>query len=157
MLSTAFMLFKPEELIPRTDDFNLPVFANVDIKPNTLSALLTLPKLTDNSLANTRFFDASLTTHNQRLHLYNFKMQHPVPSMLEQMNTAGGLRYECSDYQGYHGLHQNGSGRKRVQITPKNCKALRLHYGSSIRTTGHTRLKSRSITPTRRKLLTSKS
>lgn len=115
--------FKPEELIPRTDDFNLPVFANVDIKPNTLSALLTLPKLTDNSLANTRFFDASLTTYNQRLHLYNFKMQHPVPSMLEQMNTAGVYDTNAPIIKAITVYIKTALGEKRVQITPEKLQS----------------------------------
>ena len=110
--------FKPDELIPRTDDFNLPIFTDINLKPQTLDALQTLPTLTDNSLSNARFFDASLTTYNQRLHLYNFKLKHPQPATPEQLNTSGVYDPNAPRIKAVTVYIKTAMGERRVQITP---------------------------------------
>lgn len=110
--------FKPMELKVNIDEFNLPVFTDINLKPNILSVLQTLPKLTDNSLSNVRFFDASLTAYNQRLHLYNFKMQLPEPSTLEQMNTAGVYDSNETRCKAITVYIKTAKGEKIVQIKP---------------------------------------
>lgn len=69
-------------------------FTTLDIKKGVLSSLTTRQTLSDDVFSNCTFRNAHLTTYNQRLHLFDFHLKHPVPSSPERINGrqgSGGL------------------------------------------------------------------
>lgn len=73
---------------------NTTAFTTLDIKRGVLSSLTTRQTLSDDVFSNCTFHNAHLTSYNQRLHLFDFHLKHPIPSPLTRLNGKqenGGL------------------------------------------------------------------
>lgn len=65
-------------------------FTTLDIKRGVLSSLTTRQTLSDDVFSNCTFYDAHLTSYNQRLHLFDFHLKHPTPSSPNLINGQQG-------------------------------------------------------------------
>lgn len=90
--------FALDEIVANNVDPDDPYdieYKNISLKDGTLSSLVTRQTLTDDSFSSCRFLDAHLTVYNQRLHLFDFHFQHPVPKTPAQLS---GHIYRYSSY-----------------------------------------------------------
>lgn len=87
--------FAFEDIKANIDDFGYLDYQDISLKDGTLSSLVARPTLTDDSFSNCRFLNAHLTVYNQRLHLFDFHFQHPIPATPAQLS---GYVYRYNSY-----------------------------------------------------------
>lgn len=68
------------------DTFYADGFRPLKLESGTLSSLVARQTLEDDSLSNCTFYNAHLTTYNQRLHLFDYSMHLPAPTMPHLQN-----------------------------------------------------------------------
>lgn len=106
--------------IKEIDDYSLSELPTLELKQGVLSSLVTRPTLPDDMLSNCSFYNAHLTSYNQRMHLFNFSMRLPIPS------TPGMLNADFYRYDSYGYLRQvqvyirTSQGERIVQYTNDN-------------------------------------
>lgn len=83
-----------------TDENDFSEVTTLQLKQGILSSLVARPTLSDDMLSNCRFFNAHLTAYNQRMHLFDFSLKHPIPS------TPGMLNAQFYRYDSYGYLQQ---------------------------------------------------
>lgn len=61
-------------------------YTTIKLKEGTLSSLVVRQPLSDDQLSNCTFLNAHLTTYNQRLHLFDYNLQHAKPTVPSRQN-----------------------------------------------------------------------
>lgn len=94
--------FNFDEIKYEVDDIGLDKYTTIKLKEGTLSSLVVRHPLSDDDqLSNCTFLNAHLTTYNQRLHLFDYNLQHAKPTVPNRQN---GQIYRYDSY-GYGELY----------------------------------------------------
>lgn len=94
--------FNFDEIKYEVDDIGLDKYTTIKLKEGTLSSLVVRHPLSDDDqLSNCTFLNAHLTTYNQRLHLFDYNLQHAKPTVPNRQN---GQIYRYDSY-GYGKLY----------------------------------------------------
>lgn len=94
--------FNFDEIKYEVDDIGLDKYTIIKLKEGTLSSLVVRHPLSDDDqLSNCTFLNAHLTTYNQRLHLFDYNLQHAKPTVPNRQN---GQIYRYDSY-GYGELY----------------------------------------------------
>ena len=86
--------FDFDEIKTNDDEGLNSEFTTIEIKQGVLSSLVARQTLSDDMLSNCSFFNAHLTTYNQRMHIFDSYLKHPTPSTPGKLN-ARFYRYDA--------------------------------------------------------------
>lgn len=78
--------FNFDEIKKGVDDTGFENYTTIKLKEGTLSSLVVRQSLSDDQLSNCTFLNAHLTTYNQRLHLFDYNLQHAKPTVPSRQN-----------------------------------------------------------------------
>lgn len=78
--------FNFDEIKKGVDDTGFENYTTIKLKEGTLSSLVVRQSLSDDQLSNCTFLNAHLTTYNQRLHLFDYNLQHAKPTIPSRQN-----------------------------------------------------------------------
>lgn len=78
--------FDFDEIKKGVDDTGTENYTTIKLKEGTLSSLVVRQPLSDDQLSNCTFLNAHLTTYNQRLHLFDYNLQHAKPTVPSRQN-----------------------------------------------------------------------
>lgn len=78
--------FDFDEIKKGVDDTGFENYTTIKLKEGTLSSLVVRQPLSDDQLSNCTFLNAHLTTYNQRLHLFDYNLQHAKPTVPSRQN-----------------------------------------------------------------------
>lgn len=78
--------FNFDEIKKGVDDIGFENYITIKLKEGTLSSLVVRQALSDDQLSNCTFLNAHLTTYNQRLHLFDYNLQHAKPTTPSRQN-----------------------------------------------------------------------
>lgn len=78
--------FDFDEIKKGVDENALEDYTTIKLKEGTLSSLVVRQPLSDDQLSNCTFLNAHLTTYNQRLHLFDYNLQHAKPTVPSRQN-----------------------------------------------------------------------
>lgn len=78
--------FDFDEIKKGVDDTGTKNYTTIKLKEGTLSSLVVRQPLSDDQLSNCTFLNAHLTTYNQRLHLFDYNLQHAKPTVPSRQN-----------------------------------------------------------------------
>lgn len=78
--------FDFDEIKKGVDDIGIENYTTIKLKEGTLSSLVVRQPLSDDQLSNCTFLNAHLTTYNQRLHLFDYNLQHAKPTVPSRQN-----------------------------------------------------------------------
>ena len=78
--------FDFDEIKKGVDDTGFDNYTTIKLKEGTLSSLVVRQALSDDQLSNCTFLNAHLTTYNQRLHLFDYSLQHAKPTIPSRQN-----------------------------------------------------------------------
>ena len=78
--------FNFDEIKKGVDDTGFENYTTIKLKEGTLSSLVVRQPLSDDQLSNCTFLNAHLTTYNQRLHLFDYNLQHAKPTIPSRQN-----------------------------------------------------------------------
>lgn len=78
--------FDFDEIKKGLDENALEDYTTIKLKEGTLSSLVVRQPLSDDQLSNCTFLNAHLTTYNQRLHLFDYNLQHAKPTVPSRQN-----------------------------------------------------------------------
>lgn len=79
--------FDFDEIKKGVDDTGFENYTTIKLKEGTLSSLVVRHPLSDDDqLSNCAFLNAHLTTYNQRLHLFDYNLQHAKPTVPSRQN-----------------------------------------------------------------------
>jgi hypothetical protein len=78
--------FDFDEIKKGVDDTVTENYTTIKLKEGTLSSLVVRQPLSDDQLSNCTFLNAHLTTYNQRLHLFDYNLQHAKPTIPSRQN-----------------------------------------------------------------------
>lgn len=78
--------FDFDEIKKGVDDIGIENYTTIKLKEGTLSSLVVRQPLSDDQLSNCAFLNAHLTTYNQRLHLFDYNLQHAKPTVPSRQN-----------------------------------------------------------------------
>lgn len=87
--------FDFDEIKKGVDDTGTENYTTIKLKEGTLSSLVVRQPLSDDQLSNCTFLNAHLTTYNQRLHLFDYNLQHAKPTVPSRQN---GQIYRYNSY-----------------------------------------------------------
>lgn len=93
--------FDFDEIKKGVDDTGFENYTTIKLKEGTLSSLVVRQPLSDDQLSNCTFLNAHLTTYNQRLHLFDYNLQHAKPTVPSRQN---GQIYRYDSYGGLYKL-----------------------------------------------------
>lgn len=72
--------------IKKGEESDFENYTTIKLKEGTLSSLVVRQSLSDDQLSNCTFLNAHLTTYNQRLHLFDYNLQHAKPTIPSRQN-----------------------------------------------------------------------
>lgn len=78
--------FDFDEIKKGVDDTGTKNYTTIKLKEGTLSSLVVRQPLSVDQLSNCTFLNAHLTTYNQRLHLFDYNLQHAKPTVPSRQN-----------------------------------------------------------------------